>query len=46
MKECSFQPKLNNYACIPRYPKMGQQPGALRNQIPLHERVDLVQKEK
>jgi len=25
MKECSFQPKLNEYKLLPRYPKYGMQ---------------------
>jgi len=45
MKECSFQPKLNDYKILPRYPKMGH-PGALNSQVPIHKRIDEMQKAK
>jgi len=45
MKECSFKPKLLDYNVLPRYPKVGTQE-ELKNQIPIHQRIEELQKEK
>lgn len=46
MKDCTFQPKTNDYNLIPKYPRMGQYPYAYENQLPIQARVDYVMKEK
>jgi len=44
MKECSFQPKTNEYNLVPRNPRMNN--FGYRSQTPLHERISDLQREK
>ena len=46
MEQCTFQPRLNEYKLVPRNPKMGQGPNAMRSQTPIHERIGDLQREK